>query len=45
VAMIGAIVLTLRHRTGVKRQSTAAQIGRRAEETVRNVKVKSVQGL
>jgi NADH-quinone oxidoreductase subunit J len=45
VAMIGAIVLTLRHRTGVKRQSTAAQIGRRAEETVRNVKVKSGQGL
>ena len=28
VAMIGAIVLTLRHRPGVKRQDVAAQVGR-----------------
>ncbi|TGR35851.1 NADH-quinone oxidoreductase subunit J, partial [Mesorhizobium sp. M8A.F.Ca.ET.198.01.1.1] len=28
VAMIGAIVLTLRHKPGVKRQSIAAQVGR-----------------
>jgi NADH-quinone oxidoreductase subunit J len=28
VAMIGAIVLTLRHREGVKRQNIAAQVGR-----------------
>ena len=28
VAMIGAIVLTLRHKTGVKRQSAAVQVGR-----------------
>ena len=26
--MIGAIVLTLRHKPGVKRQSIAAQVGR-----------------
>jgi NADH-quinone oxidoreductase subunit J len=45
VAMIGAIVLTLRHRTGIKRQSTAAQLARKPSETVRNVKVKSGQGL
>ena len=29
VAMIGAIVLTLRHRPNVKRQSVSAQTGRR----------------
>ena len=45
VAMIGAIVLTLRHRPGIKRQSTASQIGRRASETLKVVKVKSGQGL
>ena len=28
VAMIGAIVLTLRHKEGVKRQSIAAQVAR-----------------
>ncbi|MBJ3784450.1 NADH-quinone oxidoreductase subunit J [Devosia sediminis] len=45
VAMIGAIVLTLRHRPGIKRQSTASQLARKPSETVRNVKVKSGQGL
>jgi NADH-quinone oxidoreductase subunit J len=45
VAMIGAIVLTLRHRTGVKRQSTASQLGRIPSETLKVVKVKSGQGL
>lgn len=45
VAMIGAIVLTLRHRPGIKRQSTAAQVGRKASETLKVVKVKSGQGL
>ena len=41
VAMIGAIVLTLRHKPGVKRQSIPDQIARRREETfeVRKVKV------
>ena len=45
VAMIGAIVLTLRHKGNVKRQDPATQVGRRAKETVRTVKVKSGQGL
>jgi NADH-quinone oxidoreductase subunit J len=45
VAMIGAIVLTLRHKSNVKRQDPATQVGRRAKETVRTVKVKSGQGL
>jgi NADH-quinone oxidoreductase subunit J len=45
VAMIGAIVLTLRHRTGIKRQSTAAQLGRKPSETLKVVKVKTGQGL
>jgi len=34
VAMIGAIVLTLRHREGVKRQAIARQVSRRRVETV-----------
>ncbi len=34
VAMIGAIVLTLRQREGVRRQSIARQVGRRREEGV-----------
>ncbi|ODT69784.1 MAG: NADH:ubiquinone oxidoreductase subunit J [Pelagibacterium sp. SCN 63-23] len=45
VAMIGAIVLTLRHRPGIKRQNAAAQLGRKASEAVKVVKVKSGQGL
>jgi NADH-quinone oxidoreductase subunit J len=39
VAMIGAIVLTLRHRVGVRRQSISAQLARRRAETVEVVKV------
>jgi NADH-quinone oxidoreductase subunit J len=39
VAMIGAIVLTLRTREGVRKQSIARQIGRRRDEAV---EVKSV---
>jgi NADH-quinone oxidoreductase subunit J len=39
VAMIGAIVLTLRHRAGVRRQSIAAQLARARHETVEVVKV------
>jgi NADH-quinone oxidoreductase subunit J len=39
VAMIGAIVLTLRHKGGVKRQSIAAQVGRRPAKAVELVKV------
>ncbi|HJU20448.1 MAG TPA: NADH-quinone oxidoreductase subunit J [Stellaceae bacterium] len=39
VAMIGAIVLTLRHRSGVRRQRIAAQLARTRRETVEVVKV------
>ena len=45
VAMVGAIVLTLRHRTGVKRQVAAVQVGRRVEDAMEVVKVKSGEGL
>ena len=39
VAMIGAIVLTLRHKAGVKRQSISAQVARRKSTAVEVVKV------
>lgn len=45
VAMIGAIVLTLRHKSNVRRQDPIAQVGRRPSETLEIVKVKSGQGL
>jgi NADH-quinone oxidoreductase subunit J len=45
VAMIGAIVLTLRHKTGVKRQDVFRQTGRKRHEAVESVQVKSGQGL
>jgi NADH-quinone oxidoreductase subunit J len=44
VAMIGAIVLTLRHRPGVKRQSISAQIGRTREGSIAMHDVKPGQG-
>ena len=34
IAMIGAIVLTLRHKPGVKRQSVATQVGRDARTAI-----------
>jgi NADH-quinone oxidoreductase subunit J len=40
VAMIGAIVLTLRHKEGVKRQSIAAQVARGPKEAIAVVKLK-----
>jgi NADH-quinone oxidoreductase subunit J len=40
VAMIGAIVLTLRHKEGVKRQSIAAQVARRKATAIDVVKLK-----
>ena len=40
VAMIGAIVLTLRHKEGVKRQSIARQVARRKATAMEVVKVK-----
>ncbi|HYM01635.1 MAG TPA: NADH-quinone oxidoreductase subunit J [Stellaceae bacterium] len=45
VAMIGAIVLTLRSREGVRRQKISDQIGRKREETLELVKVRSGQGV
>ena len=45
VAMIGAIVLTLRHKSNVKRQNPVDQVARRPSETLEVVKVKSGQGL
>ncbi|MDP3318531.1 MAG: NADH-quinone oxidoreductase subunit J, partial [Bosea sp. (in: a-proteobacteria)] len=42
---IGAIVLTLRHKSNVKRQDPIVQVGRKASETLEVVKVKSGQGL
>ncbi|MCJ8239562.1 NADH-quinone oxidoreductase subunit J [Peteryoungia algae] len=45
VAMIGAIVLTLRHRTNIKRQDISAQVARTPETSVKVVKVKSGQGV
>ena len=45
VAMIGAIVLTLRHKQGVKRQSAAAQVGRSPKTAIEIVKVGSGQAI
>jgi NADH-quinone oxidoreductase subunit J len=45
VAMIGAIVLTLREREGVKRQSIPRQVARTRDEGVETVSVKSRQGV
>ncbi len=45
VAMIGAIVLTLRHRPGVKKQDIAAQVGRRRSEAVELKDIRPGQGI
>ncbi|MBP1860894.1 NADH-quinone oxidoreductase subunit J [Rhizobium herbae] len=45
VAMIGAIVLTLRHRDNIKRQDIPTQVARTPKTAVEVVKVKSGQGL
>ena len=45
VAMIGAIVLTLRHRVPVKRQDMAAQVRRTKADAMEVVKVAPGQGL
>jgi NADH-quinone oxidoreductase subunit J len=45
VAMVGAIVLTLRAREGVRRQNIARQVGRRREDTLEVVKVRPRQGI
>ena len=45
VAMIGAIVLTLRQREGVRRQSITRQLSRRREDSIEVVKVPSGSGI
>ena len=44
-AMVGAIVLTLRHKPGVKRQNVAAQVARDPASAVELRKVASRAGL
>ncbi|MBF0189809.1 MAG: NADH-quinone oxidoreductase subunit J [Magnetococcales bacterium] len=44
VALIGAVVLTLRKRKGVKRQDISSQIARTREEAVKLVQVASGEG-
>jgi len=45
VAMIGAIVLTLKHRVGVKRQNIAAQVARTPASGMRIVSIKPGEGI
>ena len=45
VAMVGSIVLTLRHREGVRRQNISRQVGRRRNESVEVVKVPFRSGI
>jgi NADH-quinone oxidoreductase subunit J len=45
VAMIGAIVLTLRHKTGIKRQTVADQVARTPAMVMDIRKVESGQGI
>ncbi|MCW0206943.1 MAG: NADH-quinone oxidoreductase subunit J [Achromobacter sp.] len=45
VAMVGAIVLTLRHRPGVKKQDIAAQVGRKRSEGVELKDIRPGQGI
>jgi NADH-quinone oxidoreductase subunit J len=45
VAMVGAIVLTLRRRPGVRKQNIATQVARRVEDTLEIVKVETGKGV
>jgi NADH-quinone oxidoreductase subunit J len=45
VAMVGAIVLTLRHKVGVKRQDISVQVARSPATAIEIVKVKPGQGI
>ena len=45
VAMIGAIVLTFRKRTGVKKQSYFKQISRERNESIELINVQSNKGV
>jgi NADH-quinone oxidoreductase subunit J len=44
-AMVGAIVLTLRHKPGVRRQSIADQVARTAKTGMSLIKVKVGEGI
>jgi NADH-quinone oxidoreductase subunit J len=43
--MVGAIVLTLRERVGVRRQSIAAQLSRRGADSIEIKKIPSRSGI
>jgi NADH-quinone oxidoreductase subunit J len=45
VAMIGAIVLTLRHKRTAKRQDVAVQVGRRRQDAIEVVHVETGKGI
>jgi NADH-quinone oxidoreductase subunit J len=45
ISMIGAIVLTLRHRQGVKRQKTSTQIERQMKDSVQLMDIPSGSGI
>ena len=45
VAMVGAIVLTHRHREGTRKQRISDQVNRRAEDTIEIVKVETGKGI
>jgi NADH-quinone oxidoreductase subunit J len=45
VAMVGAIVLTLRHKEGVKRQNISEQVARNPATAIEVIKVKPGQGI
>jgi NADH-quinone oxidoreductase subunit J len=45
VAMIGAIVLTLKHRPGIRRQNIADQVARTPASGMRIVQIASGQGI
>ena len=45
VAMIGAIVLTLRHKAGVKRQDISVQVARNPATAIEVRKVESGKGI
>jgi NADH-quinone oxidoreductase subunit J len=45
VAMIGAIVLTLRHKPHVRRQDVGEQVGRTRETSIEVRKVRPGQGI
>jgi NADH-quinone oxidoreductase subunit J len=43
--MVGAIVLTLRHKPGIKRQSIPEQVARNPSTAIEVVKVESGRGI